>query len=318
VGSALTLGLMVVSGQQLLWLPFCALLSSAVLAWLWPQCVLASLRLQVISPSLLRQDQTAVWQLEVSSRLPLWGLALQGPCGLRYDGFTPGRRARLSLSAQPQLAGDIEGSWHCRLRYPFDLWGLSLFVDYPNLRILPGLEIIDYLPLAVPTQTGAAPRALVCCDSGASFALGEDVNASVGVQMKLLANLCRALAARGYDVSLASSLGLLTAPAYSTGFNPIDDTLVQAQQQPVSALDLVARYNPRPDAQLIILPQLLSQAKVPELFAGQVLWQLLFDEERFLHPLSRSRHFHKRCTANHWQWVIEPQQPLARLFHVQP
>jgi hypothetical protein len=65
-----------------------------------------------------------------------------------------------------------------------------------------------------------------------------------------------------------------------------------------------------------VLPQWFSTAVAPELFVGQTLWQLLFDEERFIHPLSRGRHFHRRLSAAHWQWVIEPQQPLARLFYV--
>ena len=80
------------------------------------------------------------------------------------------------------------------------------------------------------------------------------------------------------------------------------------------AADLLARYNQRPDAQLIIAPQWLSTASVPEVFPGQQLWQLLFDEERFQHPLSRSRHSHRRLGAYHWQWVIEPQQPWRGCF----
>ena len=90
--------------------------------------------------------------------------------------------------------------------------------------------------------------------------------------------------------------------------------LVQAQQAPMPAADLLARYNQRPDAQLIIAPQWLSTASVPEVFPGQQLWQLLFDEERFQHPLSRSRHSHRRLGAYHWQWVIEPQQPWRGCF----
>lgn len=316
--SLLLLVLMLATGQQLLWLPLCALLASVLLAWYWPRWVLGSLRLQAECLSQLRQGQDAHWQVNLASRLPLWGLVLKGPCGMEYSSFLPGCRARLQLSARPLTPGSLDGRWHCSLHYPFDLWRQSLSITAPNLAVLPGLEAIDYLPLPAAEATGQAPRALLCCDSSAAFALGEELNQSQAAQAKLLANLCRALAARGYEVSLATGLGLLSAPAYSTGFAPLDEALVQAHNQPATAADLLARYNPRPAAQLIILPQLLTNAAVPELFPGQVLWQLLFDEERFVHPLSRGRHQHRRLGPYHWQWVIEPQQPLARLFYAQP
>ncbi|HMY39528.1 MAG TPA: hypothetical protein PK011_09395 [Marinagarivorans sp.] len=316
--AALLCGLLLVSGQQLLWLPLCALLASSLMAWYWPRWALGSLSLDVRCLCPLRQGQEAIWQVDVASRLPLWGLYLHGPCGMEYSHFIPGRRTHLHLSARPLLTGMLDNNWHCSLHYPFNLWRQARCIDFTSLRVLPALESIDYLPLPANHEPGQVPKALVCCDSSAGFSLGEEVNNSQGVQIKLLANLCRALAAKGYDVSLATGLSLLTAPAHSTGFTTIDEALVDAQQHPATAADLLARYNLRPDAQLIILPQLLSGAPAPELFPGQILWQLLFDEERFVHPLSRSRHFHRRLSAYHWQWVIEPQQPLARLFYVQP
>lgn len=314
---AILLALLLISGQQLLWLPLCALLASLILAWYWPAWVARSLRLQAHCLGDLRQGQDAQWQLQLSCDLPLWGLSLFGPFGLEYRQFIPGRRARLLLSAQPLMAGVVDGSWQCCLQYPFNLWPSSIRLNPSSLTVLPGLEPLERLVL--PEFTGASPpRALVICDSSDEFALGEDVNHSQGVQIKLLANLCRALVASGYDLSLATGLGLLTAPAQSGAFSALDEALVQATTRPTQAADLLARYNRRPDAQLIIIPQRLTHATVPEVFPGQVLWQLLFDEERFEHPLSRSRHVHRRLSAYHWQWVIEPQQPLARLFYVQP
>lgn len=309
--------LLLITGQQLLWLPLSALLASLLLAWYWPAWVAASLHLKADCLSQLRQGQEALWQVDLSCNLPLWGLDLSGPFGLEYNQFIPGRKARLQLRALPQLAGTIDGRWQCHLRYPFNLWPRTLTINLGPLTVLPGLEPIEQLPLP-PIETSAPPKALVCCDSSTAFALGEEVNQSMGVQIKLLANLCRALVARGYEVSLATGNGLLTARAFSGSFAALDEALVQAQTQPTAAADLLARYNPRPYAQLVIIPQLLASAIAPQVFTGQVLWQLLFDEERFIHPLSRSRHFHRRLGAYHWQWVIEPQQPLARLFYVQP
>lgn len=313
---ALLLIALVISGQQLLWLPLCALLASLILAWYWPAWVARSLCVQAHCLSELRQGQTAQWQVHLSARLPLWGLHLRGPLDMHHNQFIPGRSAELTLCAEPQLTGIIDDHWQCRLQYPFNLWPRTLELSVCNLTLLPGLEPIEYLPLPIP-EIGPAPKALLCYDSSDGFALGTDVNQSQAVQIKLLANLSRALVARGYDVYLATSLGLLTLPAYSGAFNALDMALVQAQQAPMPAADLLARYNQRPDAQLIIAPQWLSTASVPEVFPGQQLWQLLFDEERFQHPLSRSRHSHRRLGAYHWQWVIEPQQPLARLFYAQ-
>lgn len=309
------LALLCVTGQQLLWLPLCALLATLALAWLWPYWALATLKLEARSLTPLRQGEAAQWQIDLSSQLPLWGLQLSGPLGLASNEFIPGYRARLHLTTQPLMAGRQDASWLCSVHYPFNLWRQSKRVPFEDLAILPGLETIEYLPLP-QCEPGQERRALICFDSSDAFALGEDVHHSQGVQMKVLANLCRALAAKGYEVNLATSLGLMSAPAYSAGFAPLDERLLQALNQPACSLDLLARYNTRPDAHLVIVPQLLSSATVPQLFAGQILWQLLFDEERFLHPLSRGRHFHRKRAASHWQWVIEPQQPLARLFYV--
>jgi hypothetical protein len=313
------LALIMLTGQQLLWLPFCALLASLLVAWVWPYWVLATLKLEANCLTPLRQGEIAQWQVSLHSQLPLWGLVLSGPLGLACSQFIPGRQAQLQLSAQPQLSGNQPGSWRCAVNYPFNLWHHSVQVYAADLAVMPALESIDYLPLTEPDPNpnlAQSRRALVCFDSSSEFALGEEANQTQLVQLKLLANLCRALAAHGYEVNLATSLGLLTAPAYSAGFCTLDETLLQALERPARAEDLLARYNPRPDAQLIVLPQWLSTAVAPELFAGQILWQLLFDEERFIHPLSRGRHFHRRLSAAHWQWVIEPQQPLARLFYV--
>lgn len=309
------LALIILTGQQLLWLPLCALLASLIVAWVWPYWALATLNLEAHCLSPLRQGEIARWQVNLCSQLPLWGLVLTGPLGLTCSQFIPGRKAQLQLSAQPQLAGNQSGSWQCMVNYPFNLWHHSVRLRAPDLAVMPALEPIDYLPVGEP-ELGQRRRALVCFDSCSEFALGEETNHTQLVQLKLMANLCRALAAHGYEVNLATSLGLLTAPAYSAGFCALDEILLHALDRPARAEDLLARYNARPDAQLVVLPQWLSTAVAPELFAGQTLWQLLFDEERFIHPLSRGRHFHRRLSAVHWQWVIEPQQPLARLFYV--
>ncbi|MEY4589251.1 MAG: hypothetical protein RL497_1327 [Pseudomonadota bacterium] len=306
--------LLIITGQQLLWLPLCAGLASLVLCWAWPFWVLSSLTLHARCLTPLRQGEAALWHVELRSRLPLWGLSLFGPLGLRWDGFIPGRSATLNLRARPLVAGAHEGSWHCSVYYPFNLWNASRRLPAPALTILPGLEPINYLPVPEP-EPGTVRRALVCFDSQDEFNLGEGINHTQVVQLKLLANLCRALVAKGYEVCLACGQGLLTIPAYSGSFGPLDEALVQAQNTPARAQDLLARYNARPDAHLLILPQLLQQALLPESFPGQILWQLLFDEARFNHPLSRGKHQHKRLNAHHWQWVIEPQQALARLFY---
>ncbi len=310
------LTLLLVTGQQLLWLPISALLASLLLAWYWPLWVMKSLSLRARCLSPLREGEDAQWQVDLASRLPLWGLILQGPFAMEYTHFIPGRQARLLMSSRPLAPGLVDGSWTCSVHYPLNVWPRTVRLNPSTLTVLPGLEAIEHLPLG--NWANERPlKILVCCDSTPEFALGEAVNQSHSAQIKVLANLCRALVARGCDLSLATGFGLLSVPANSGAFGPLDDALVQAHNQPASAADLLARYNLRPDAQLIVLPQLLTNAPTPDAFPGQILWQLLFDEERFLHPLSRGRHVHRRLSAYHYQWVIEPNQPLARLFYVQ-
>lgn len=315
LAAGLLLLLMLFTGQQLLWLPLCALGASLLASWYWPHWVLKNLQIQSRCLSALRQGEPCQWHISLSSSLPLWGLKIHGPIGLKYNSFIVGTSAELALSTTPLLAGCHSGEWHCEVHYPFNLWQVQRTINTADIEVLPALEVIEYLPLP-EGEPGQLRRALLCFDSRKEFALGEDVNQSQIAQLKVMANLSRALAAKGFEVTLATSLGLRKAYPYSRGFNCLDEFLLQSLAQPASALDLLARYNLRPDAHLLVVPQWLSTAKAPEVFSGQILWQLLFDEERFEHPLSRSRHFHRKRAATHWQWVIEPAQPLGRLFHV--
>ena len=125
---------------------------------------------------------------------------------MHHNQFIPGRSAELTLCAEPQLTGIIDDHWQCRLQYPFNLWPRTLELSVCNLTLLPGLEPIEYLPLPIP-EIGPAPKALLCYDSSDGFAPGTDVNQSQAVQIKLLANLSRALVARVMTSTWRQALG---------------------------------------------------------------------------------------------------------------